>query len=392
MDKIKIAYVLNSTAPNSGDSKALMSLLEGLVQKDIQPVIVAPDAKGLYLSSKRLGMKVYVLKYKHSTYPNWYSIKDKFLFVPRILGRLFLNYYATKKLIHILKDEDVKLVHTNVSVINIGHRAAHQLGLPHIYHFREYADLIGYRHFPSKSSFLRSICTDSDFSICITKGIQQYHHLSSHRSKVIYDGVKKETKTMPVGIKENYYLYVGRIEPNKGLLHLLKAYAKAQASVSSSFPKIKVAGAFSDESYSLKIKSFIEENQMEGYVELLGERNDIDQLMQSALALVVPSLFEGFGFCMAEAMFNGCIFVGYNNSGTKEQFENGMQLTEHPIGFPYNSDEELCSLLVRLSTATNSELDPIRERAFRVVNELYSIENNVKEVYEFYKQINLLTS
>jgi hypothetical protein len=91
-------------------------------------------------------------------------------------------------------------------------------------------------------------------------------------------------------------------------------------------------------------------------------------------------------------MFNGCIFVGYNNSGTKEQFENGMQLTGHPIGFPYNSDEELCSLLVRLSTATNSELDPIRERAFRVVNELYSIENNVKEVYEFYKQINLLTS
>ncbi|MBR4644554.1 MAG: glycosyltransferase family 4 protein [Bacteroidaceae bacterium] len=389
---MKIAYILNTTTSYSGDSKAFLSLLKGLVLKDIQPVIIVPNSDDIYQTFRSQGDKVYALKYKHSTYPNINDIKDVFLFVPRILGRLLLNYIATRKLISILKKENVQLVHTNVSVINIGQRAAKELSLPHIYHFREYADLVGFRHFPSKASFLSSICEKNNYAICITRGVQQYYHLNNSHSMVIYDGVRRKSENMPISTKENYFLYVGRIEPNKGLLDLLKAYNNAQTPNYPSFPKMKVAGAFSDVSYSQIINRYIEENHLENNVDLLGERKDIDQLMQHALALIVPSKFEGFGFCMAEAMFNGCIVVGYNDTGTKEQFENGLQQTGESIGFPYNNNEELIDLLTRLSSTPDIELAPIRERAFHTVNELYSIENNVQKIHNFYKQLNLLAS
>lgn len=133
--------------------------------------------------------------------------------------------------------------------------------------------------------------------------------------------------------------------------------------------------------------SYVLNHHLDGHLEFLGEKDNIDHYMAHALAIIIPSRFEGFGFCMTEAMFNGCIVCGYNNAGTKEQFDNGLQLTGAPIGFPYNTQEELKELLLRLSTTAKAELDPYRQRAFRTVNELYTAETHANTVYTFYRDI-----
>lgn len=375
--------------PNGGATKAVMSLLENLMPRGVEPIVVVPDRDGICSTLKAKGIETYVLRYKHNTYPDLRSAKDAILFVPRVLGRLWLNWKATSQLIRLLRERKVELVHTNVSVIDIGHRAARRLGLPHVYHFREYADMAGFRYMPSKKCFYRSITGEKDYSICITRGIQEYHHQTGPHARVIYDGVKNKASSMPDVQKENYFLYAGRIEPNKGLADLLKAYDEA-LQTAPSLPMLKVAGASSGETYTQRVKSFVKSQHLEQRVEFLGECQNIDQLMQHAVALIVPSRFEGFGFCMAEAMFNGCIVVGYNDTGTKEQFENGMQQTGAPIGYPYNSHEELRDCLVMLggeSSSVLSEREVVRERAFNVVNELYTTEKNAQHVYEFYQNM-----
>ena len=372
--------------PNGGATKAIMSLLENLMPRGVEPIVVVPDRDGICSTLKAKGIETYVLCYKHNTYPDLRSAKDAILFVPRVLGRLWLNWKATSQLIRLLRERKVELVHTNVSVIDIGRRAAHRLGLPHVYHFREYADLVGFRYMPSKKLFYSSITTEKDYSICITRGIQDYHHQMGPHARVIYDGVKDKVASMPDVQKENYFLYAGRIEPNKGLADLLEAYNEALQSAPS-LPMLKVAGASADEVYMRQVTSFVESHHLEQRVEFLGECDNIDGLMQRAVALIVPSRFEGFGFCMAEAMFNGCIVVGYNDTGTKEQFENGEQLTGAPIGYPYNNRAELRDRLVELSSARQTELNPVRERAFHVVNELYTTEKSARQVYEFYQHI-----
>ena len=372
--------------PNAGDTKAIMSLLENLMPRGIEPVVVVPDSGGVCSTLKAKSIETYVLRYKHSTYPDLHTAKDAILFMPRVLGRLWLNWKATRRLVRILRAREIELVHTNVSVIDIGHRAARRLGLPHVYHFREYADLVGFRYMPSKKIFYSSITGEKDYSICITRGIQDYHQQTGPHARVIYDGVKNKVASMPDAQKENYFLYAGRIEPNKGLADLLEAYDEALQKAHS-LPMLKVAGASSDEAYMQRVKFFVESHHLEQLVEFLGECDNIDSLMQRAVALVVPSKFEGFGFCMAEAMFNGCIVVGYNDTGTKEQFENGERLTGSPIGFPYNGHEELRDLIIYLSEANRVELTSIRQRAFSVVSELYTVEDNAQRVYEFYQTI-----
>lgn len=385
--EINVAYILNSTLPNSGATKAFLSMINGLTAKGVSPLVIVPDQNGVYQSILKMGIDIRVIRFKNYTYPNLHSINDAILFLPRILGRMWLNIRAVSKLKTILKKHHIQLVHTNVSVVNIGLIAAHALNIPHITHFREYADLdFNFKYFPSPKRYYTVLAQCNSYSICITKGIMEHHHLSKDYSRIIYDGVKTRMEEMPIVKKEGYYLYAGRIEPTKGLLKLLEAYQDAKIT-ESGLPQLKVLGAFENKKYLDDVKDFIKSHHLNNSVEILGEKDNIDTYMQQALAIIIPSFFEGFGFCMTEAMFNGCIVVGYNNAGTKEQFDNGLQLTGSPIGFPFQNSKELSRLLISLSTASDTELMPFRQRAFHTVNELYTIEANSQSVYDFYQEI-----
>ena len=385
--EMKVAYILNSTLPNSGATKAFISMINGLTTKGVSPLVIVPDQNGVYNYLLKMGIDIHVIRFKNCTYPNLHSINDAILFLPRILGRMWLNIRAVCRLKNILKSYHVQLVHSNVSVVNIGLIAARALNIPHITHFREYADLdFNMKYFPSPKRYYATLAQNNSYSICITKGIMRHHQLSRVYTRVIYDGVKTRTDAMPIVNKKGYYLYAGRVEPTKGLLKLLEAYQDAK-NIESNLPPLKVLGAFENKKYLEDVKGFIQSHHLNDSIEILGEKENIDTYMQQAQAIIIPSLFEGFGLCMAEAMFNGCIVVGYNNAGSKEQFENGQQLTGSPIGFPYQNLKELSRLLISLSAADDTELMPIRQRAFHTVNKLYSVEANSQSIYDFYQEI-----
>ena len=109
--------------------------------------------------------------------------------------------------------------------------------------------------------------------------------------------------------------------------------------------------------------------------------------MQKARAIIIPSLNEGFGRCMPEAMFNGCLAIGRNTGGTLEQLNNGLKLTGQEIALRFDTNQQLTQHLIDVSSQPVDYYRPTLERAFQVVNQLYSSESNVNNVYHFYKQI-----
>lgn len=385
---MKVAFILNSTIVTGGASKSFLSMLTGLMNIGVTPIVILPDNDGLYNKLKELGVKTHVLTYREGTYPPFENtIVDGLLFIPRLLGRIYVNWRSAYKLKKIFKEEKPYIVHTNVSVINIGFKAARKLGIPHIYHIREYGDMDFNRHyFPFHGYFAKQLDMQKSYSICITRDIQRHHRQEGKpTSRVIYNGIMSRRDTLPSNVGK-YFLFMGRIEPAKGLDFLLKAYKEYSVNTATPLP-LYIAGVAHDNNYEKYINRCIEEAKIKKNIIFLGEIQEVEPVIHNAKAIIIPSCFEGFGRVMPEAMFHGCLAIGRNTGGTKEQMDNGKDLTGKEIALSFTTVEQLAEHLLSVSKNPAKDFVPIRERAFQTVNALYTIEAQVENVYKFYKDI-----
>lgn len=372
---MKIAFVLNSSDPFGGASKSFMSLLRGLVEADIEAMVVLPSEGGLKQQVESLEVETHILNYRPNLYPYEDTLADYLLWFPRLIARRLLNYKAAKQLSKML--DGVDIVHTNVSVIDIGCRAARICGIPHIYHFREYGMLdFNFRYYPSRKRFYETV----DYAICITRDIQHYHLLDeSDRSIVVYNGIHTKEKCIPERESdEKYLLFAGRLERTKGIEQVLKAYAMSGTKL-----PLKVAGSALKRDYLEKLKVMAVDLGINERVCFLGAVTDMERLMRNATAVIVASVFEAFGRVMPEAMFQGCLVIGFDVGGTHEQFENGLLYTGQEIGIRYSTTDELVECIRRVPDADVY----MRQRAFETVNHFYSVESNVASVIRLYKKI-----
>lgn len=148
---------------------------------------------------------------------------------------------------------------------------------------------------------------------------------------------------------------------------------------------MKVAGR-SSALYGLLCRAYIRHFSLTPYVEFLGPRDDVPQLMSGALALVVASRTEGFGLTAVEAMSQGCVVIGHDTTGMKEQFDNGKALTGDEIGLRYRNISELVHSL-ELVSAENADFAAMCERARQVVLNEYPVRRMVGNVEDFYLRI-----
>ncbi len=384
---MNVLYVLSSSLPSGGATKAFLQMMLEVKKKGVLPFVLLPDKDGIYTDLVRIGVNVMSLTYRPNTYPRYQGIKNKMLFLPRMIARLVVNYSAIHKLKKWCNHHSIDLIHTNVGIIHVGYETARRLKIPHIYHIREYGDLdFGYHYFPNKQFFLQQLNAPNSFNICITKDIQSYFNQTTHdNSRVIYDGVCPKQIELPCYKKEPFFLYAGRIDEAKDVLFLIKAYHSFLEKADMSY-RLLLAGDILSPAYYREIKQNINLWSMESQIEFLGRVDNLPLLMRQATAIIIPSHKEGFGLCMPEAMFNGCLAMGRNTGGTKEQFDNGLALCQEEIGLRFDTIEELAELMVLVSKRT-ADYSRYVQRAFYTVNSLYTVEENANRVYSFYKKI-----
>jgi glycosyltransferase involved in cell wall biosynthesis len=161
---------------------------------------------------------------------------------------------------------------------------------------------------------------------------------SRHTSKDVAEycpGVAAKTRHIYLGIDKNlaeagkdasiehitggrrYFLFTGTIEPRKNLVSLLEAY-RIYREMSLRDDLLVIAGGKGWKSGAffnkLKQHAFRHDIIMAGYV----DRGTLGALYRHALALVYPSLYEGFGLPVAEAMSCGTPCLLSSNSSLPE--------------------------------------------------------------------------
>ncbi len=128
-------------------------------------------------------------------------------------------------------------------------------------------------------------------------------------------------------ISQDYFLFVGTLEPRKNLRHLLIAYAELPLEVKSKAMLI-IAGGKGWGKVDLH-RTVIEFNLVE-HVKLLGYVSDqtLASLYKNALFLAMPSLYEGFGLPLVESMAHGTPVLTSNNSSMPEVAGNAGLLVD----------------------------------------------------------------
>ena len=108
---------------------------------------------------------------------------------------------------------------------------------------------------------------------------------------------KKEIKDK-YQLFENYLLYVGSIEERKNLLTLLKSL--------NNLPEYNLIIIGDGKSYMKKCQKYIKTNNLQKRTKFLSglEIEEMAGIYQQAKMLIYPSIFEGFGIPIIEALFS----------------------------------------------------------------------------------------
>jgi exopolysaccharide biosynthesis WecB/TagA/CpsF family protein len=117
-----------------------------------------------------------------------------------------------------------------------------------------------------------------------------------------FDSSKILTK---YNIKKKYILYVSRIEhPGKNHLNLIKAYERLPEKLQAEYDLV-LGGSFWPGSEA--VKEYAEKSKIAENIKFIGfvEHEDLPALYHAASLYIFPSLFEGFGLSLLEAMACG---------------------------------------------------------------------------------------
>lgn len=144
----------------------------------------------------------------------------------------------------------------------------------------------------------------------------------------------------------NYFLYIGRQEPYKNIQRLISAFA---ALLNCKDYELWLAGP-SDRRYTPILKAQVEQLGITNQVKFLDyiPYSELPKIINQAIALVFPSLWEGFGLPVLEAMACGTPVITSNLSSLPEVAGDAAILIN-----PYNTGEITEAMQV---IATDSEL------------------------------------
>lgn len=129
-----------------------------------------------------------------------------------------------------------------------------------------------------------------------------------------------------LGLERDYVLWTGTIEPRKNLGGLLRAFAQVEPAVDLAL----VGPAGWNEDLEAVLSSLPED--VRGRVHRLGwvSRDDLGALYAGASAFCFPSILEGFGFPVVEAMAHGTPVVTSTGTSTEELVADGAGLAVDP--------------------------------------------------------------
>lgn len=238
----------------------------------------------------------------------WYDVK-----VPAILRKVKADVFVSC--------DGFCSLHTKVPQCLV----VHDLSFLHFPSFIRKSHLLYYRRntpkFLAKAS---KVATVSEFS---KKDIEDTYKVAAGKTDVVYSASKEIFQPVSAAVKsevkekytagKEYFIYTGAIHPRKNLMNLLKAFSLFKKRQQTGM-KLVLAGrlAWKYESFTKSLETYKYRNDvvLTGYI----DEAELARLTGAAYAMVYPSLFEGFGVPVLEAMQCGVPVITSSDTSMQE--------------------------------------------------------------------------
>lgn len=183
-----------------------------------------------------------------------------------------------------------------------------------------------------------------------------------------------------LGLRENdeVLVSVGRQEYQKGQRFLLEAVSK----LAPNRPRLRLLIAGRKGNASNELQEALDRFALRDRVEFLGHRSDVPDILAAGDVFVFPSLYEGLGGALIEAMALGLPIVASDIPAIQEVVEKDR----NALLVPPTATEELGHSIARLL----DELPLARSFAKRSVmlfQERFTLEKSVSRMIELYARI-----
>jgi glycosyltransferase involved in cell wall biosynthesis len=190
---------------------------------------------------------------------------------------------------------------------------------------------LGYRYFPQSHPTLQRwyldwttrysahrasvVLADSQAT---AHDLQRFYNVQSEKIYVVYPGVESlhigdiEATRSKYNLPQRYFVFIGTLQPRKNIARLVQAYARYQTMTHDDTALVLAGGKgwLYDSAWTTGVENVI----LTGYI----DEADKGALYAGAQALVFPSLYEGFGFPVLEAMGCGTPVICSNTSSLPE--------------------------------------------------------------------------
>ncbi len=260
-------------------------------------------------------------------------------------------------------------------------------------------DLI-FKHYPHQFSWVdrniydwkfRYSCENVDRIIAISestkKDIIHFYNIPPEKIEVIYqtcDALFKNQNTsenspdiqQKYKLPEDYLLYVGSIIERKKLLPIIQAIH--QLPKESQLPIVILGDG---KKYKTNVMEYATKNNLESLV--LFPKNvsflDFPMIYRDAKMLIYPSIYEGFGIPLIEALFSKTPVITTNLSSLPEAAGAGAHYIEAP-------DPELIKAGIEKILSDPDYANAITEKGFRYVQRFHS-KALADQMMELYKKV-----
>jgi glycosyltransferase involved in cell wall biosynthesis len=333
MEKIKVLYTI-TRFDQGGSAQATFLTLLGLKKQNFEPVFLT----GLSLESQ---MKEKELTATENNIQQLESEKIKCIQSPFLVRRINIikDLEALFDMWRIIKKYNPLIVHTHSSKAGLlGRLAAKLAGVPIIVHSPHGHVFVGYFG-PIKTKIFiileRLASRITDKIIALTQREKEDHIRlrigSEDTFVIIHSGVElNKFKEMPLiegqnlrknlGLPEDALIIgtSGRLEPVKGPEFLIKAANRIISQYPNTFFLFVGDGSLRRDLEKKALDLGIEKN-----IVFLGWRNDVSKIISIYDIFVLPSLNEGMGRVLVEAMALGKPIVASNAGGIPDLITHG---------------------------------------------------------------------